>query len=510
MKKKSKQLNRGAGILMPVSSLPGNYGIGTLGRHAYEFVDFVKKNGFSYWQVLPVGPTSFGDSPYQSFSAFAGNPYFIDLDTLVQEGLLTNEEIEIYEWGEVENDIDYAVIYHNRFKVLRKAFERSTHKDTKKYQTFLLNTKYWLEDYSLYMSIKGTFENKSWQEWEEGIRFHRPEKVKEYEEKLADEIEFWKFCQFKFREQWMKLKTYANEQGIKIIGDIPLYVAMDSSDVWVHSEYFQLDINREEVNIAGVPPDIFSATGQRWGNPIYDWEAIEKNDFSWWKERMKANAEFYDIIRIDHFIGIVNYWSIPAECPTAIGGEWKKGPGEKLTKVISESIGDSGIIAEDLGVLTKPVIDLIQKTGFPGMKIIQFGLDGPEDSPYLPSNYSSNNIIAYIGTHDNETLIGYLNGRTKKQKKFIRDYYGVKKTKELPDSIIRSLFSCIANVVIIQMQDLLKLDNLARTNFPSTVGCNWRWRMTDSQYEQIDTTYYWNLCKIYDRLGCHKEKPKKK
>lgn len=489
---------------MPVSSLPGDYGIGTMGHHAYEFVDFVKKNGFSYWQVLPVGPTSFGDSPYQSFSAFAGNPYFIDLDTLVEEGLLTKSEIEAYEWGSKDDEIDYAAIYHSRFQVLKKAFQKSSHKNTKEYQDFLQGTKYWLGDYSLYMAVKETFENKPWQDWEEEIRFHRPKAVKEYGEKLAEEIEFWKFCQFKFRQQWMKLKAYANEQGIQVIGDIPLYVALDSSDVWVHSEYFELDINRKEINIAGVPPDVFSATGQRWGNPIYNWEAIEKSDFSWWRERMKVNAEFYDIIRIDHFIGIVNYWSIPTECPTAIGGEWKKGPGEKLTKVILESIGTAGIIAEDLGVLTKPVSDLIQKTGFPGMKIIQFGLDGPEDSPYLPSNYTSNNIIAYIGTHDNETLVGYLNGRTRKQKQFIKEYYGVRMTKQLPDVIIRSLFSCIANVVIVQMQDLLKLDNRARTNFPSTVGDNWKWRMTKEDYEQIDTAYYQRLCEIYDRLGSKK------
>lgn len=510
MKKKSKQLNRGTGILMPVSSLPGKYGIGTMGRQAYEFVDFVKEMGFRYWQVLPVGPTSFGDSPYQSFSAFAGNPYFIDLDCLKEEGLLTSEEIEAYDWGTTPDDIDYATIYHSRFQVLKTAFQRSEHKASEEYQKFLEDTAYWIEDYSLYMAVKEAFDNQPWQQWEEEIRFHQPEAVENYRKKFSDEIEFWKFCQFKFREQWMKLKAYANEQEIKIIGDIPLYVAMDSSDVWVHSEYFELDAMRREINIAGVPPDMFSETGQRWGNPIYDWKAMEEDDFSWWRERMKANAGFYDIIRIDHFIGIVNYWSIPAECPTAMDGEWKKGPGEKLTNVIFESIGQAGIIAEDLGVLTKPVIDLIQKTGFPGMKIIEFGLDGPADNPYLPSNYTTSNIIAYIGTHDNETLVGYLNGRNKKQRQFIRKYYGVRTSKELPDVIIRSLFSCIADVVMIQMQDLLKLDNAARTNFPSTVGCNWRWRMTEEQYKEIDTEYYRTLCEIYNRIELEKEGQERK
>lgn len=499
MRKKFKQLDRGAGLLMPVSSLPGNYGIGTLGKHAYELVDFIRENGYKYWQVLPVGPTSFGDSPYQSFSAFAGNPYFIDLDTLIEEGLLTKEEVTAYHWGDTEDDIDYAAVYEARFKVLKEAFKRSNHRQSKEYQTFLEDTSYWLEDYSLYMAVKGVFENRPWQLWDKEIKFHEPKAVEEYKQKLSDEIEFWKFCQFKFREQWLKLKEYANKQEIKIIGDIPLYVAMDSSDVWVHSEYFELDEERKEINIAGVPPDMFSETGQRWGNPIYNWASMEESDFIWWRERMKANAGFYDVIRIDHFIGIVNYWSIPAECPTAMDGEWKKGPGEKLTNIITESIGEAGIIAEDLGVLTKPVIDLIKKTGFPGMKIIEFGLDGPADNPYLPHNYSTNNIIAYIGTHDNETLVGYLKGKTKKEKRYIKEYYDVRTEKELPDVIIRSLFSCIANVVIVQMQDLLKLDNAARTNFPSTVGCNWRWRIKKEQYQEIDTQYYKKLCEIYDR-----------
>lgn len=499
MMKKLNQLDRGAGLLMPISSLPGSYGIGTLGKHAYDFVDFAVQSGYTYWQVLPVGATSYGDSPYQSFSAFAGNPYFIDLDTLAEEGLLSEKDISAYFWGDLEDDIDYAVIFENRFAVLKLAFQNSNHKDSEEYKQFLTETQYWLDDYSLYMALKCHNGHKSWKEWQEDIKFRKPEAVMKYQMQLKPQIEFWKFCQFKFRQQWMRLKAYTNQQGIKLIGDIPLYVASDSADVWVNKDSFEIDKSGDEISIAGVPPDMFSETGQRWGNPIYNWSEMDETDFSWWRQRMKANAMFYDVIRVDHFIGIVNYWSIPAECETAIGGRWKIGPGEKLTKVISESIGNASIIAEDLGVLTKPVIELIDKTGYPGMKIIEFGLDGPVDNVYLPHNYTTNNIVAYLGTHDNDTLVGYLASRTRTQRRWIREYYGAKRDKELPDIIIRSLFSSVADVVILQVQDLLKLDSRARMNLPSTVGNNWRWRMSKEQYKKIDAEYYKKLCNIYNR-----------
>lgn len=499
MKKRDNNLNRGAGILMPISSLPGGYGIGTLGKAAYRFVDFVYEGGFQYWQVLPIGPTSYGDSPYQSFSAFAGNLYFIDLDVLADEGLLAKDTYEEITWSKKESEIDYSMIFEQRFEVLKEAFKNSRHYDTKEYKSFLQDTKYWLENYAFYMALKYYHKQEPWQNWEDDIKFLKSTAVKKYKKILSKEIDFWKFCQYKFRQQWMNLKKYANEKGILIIGDIPLYVALDSADVWVNKEYFEIDSKGREVSIAGVPPDMFSETGQRWGNPIYNWTAIEDSDFLWWRERMKANAEFYDVIRIDHFIGIVNYWSIPAECKTAVDGEWIKGPGEKLTNAISQSIGKAKIIAEDLGVLTKPVINLIKKTGFPGMKIIEFGLDGPEDNPYLPHNYTSNNIVVYIGTHDNETLAGYLKGKNRKQRKWIKEYYGVRREKDLQKVIIRSLFSCIGDVVILQMQDMLGFGNTARINLPSTVGTNWKWKMTEEQYKIIDIEYYKNLCKIYNR-----------
>ncbi len=492
-------LERGAGILMPVSALPGPYGIGTLGKSAYEFVDFAVESGYRYWQVLPVGPTSFGDSPYQSFSAFAGNPYFIDLEYLMEEGLLLKEEADALDFGSDETDIDYAAVFHNRFQALRMAFSRSGHKRNKEYKDFLGANAFWIDDYSFYMAVKFHFENRSWQEWDEDIKYRRKEAVKKYRELLAEDIDFWKFCQFKFREQWNRLKSYVNEKGLKFIGDIPLYVAMDSSDVWVHRDLFELDEDCEPVHIAGVPPDAFSDDGQRWGNPLYRWDVMEGQDFEWWCERMKANASLYDVIRIDHFIGIVNYWSIAADCPTAIDGEWKKGPGEKLMRAILPVIGDAGIIAEDLGVLTKPVKDLIRKLGFPGMKIIEFGLDCAPDNDYLPHNYSTSNTVAYIGTHDNETLAGFLNGCKRAQLAKIKAYFGARTAKDLADKIIRSLFACVADVAIVQTQDLLGLDNAARTNLPSTVGQNWRWRATKEQLSGIDTAYYRELCRMYNR-----------
>ena len=368
MRKEMKPKKRGAGILLPISSLPSSYGIGTFGEEAYRFVDQLVEAKQKYWQVLPIGPTSYGDSPYQSFSAFSGNPYFIDLDLLIDEGLLEKKEVLALDWGSDETEIDYGVIYQNRFKVLKKAFKRSSHIDKEEYKEFCTKNTYWLDDYSLYMAVKSTFDNKEWTLWEDSIRNRELQAVEKYKTELKEEIEFWKFCQYKFCEQWKKLKQYANMKGIKIIGDIPLYVAMDSADVWVHGRLFELDERKNPVNVAGVPPDAFSATGQRWGNPLYDWKAMENENFCWWRERMKTNAELYDVIRIDHFIGIVRYYSIPVSCPTAQVGKWKQGPGAKLTNAIQESIGDSEIIAEDLGLVVPSVRRLIQKTGWPGMK----------------------------------------------------------------------------------------------------------------------------------------------
>ena len=478
-----QELHRGAGVLMPISALPSNYGIGTLGDEGYHFADFLKRIGCRYWQVLPVGPTSFGDSPYQSFSAFSGNPYFIDLDYLVKENLLKPEEVIGMKWQETEDCIDYAGIYKLRFQVLKKAFQRSNHKNTIEFITYSKNNSYWLKDYSLYMAVKSHFHNREWLLWDEDIRYRKQEAIDRYTRLLDEEIDFWEFCQFKFREQWDRLKTYTNNMGIQMIGDIPLYVASDSSDVWVHS----------------VPPDLFSETGQRWGNPLYRWNVMEKNNFAWWRERMKISASLYDIIRIDHFIGVVNYYSIPATCPTAEEGSWIKGPGKKLTDVIKESIGNAKIIAEDLGIITENVRDLIKGTGYPGMKILEFGLEGPADHEYLPHNFKDTNLVAYTGTHDNETLVVFLGSKKEEELEFMYHYFNVNKREELPYAIIRVLYSSIADVVIVQMQDLLLLDNTARMNYPSTIGGNWQWRLKKSQYKELKEELLLEYADVFSR-----------
>ena len=500
MKKKTNEWKRSAGVLMPVFSLPSPFGCGTLGKEAKEFVDFVKSMGMTSWQVLPVGPTSYGDSPYQGFSAFAGNPYFVDLVTLAEEGLLDLKELEQINWGTNPEYVDYGKLYESRYTVLYEAFKKSKHKDTKEYAAFLKKSKYWLDDYALFMALKDYFNGEAWQKWKDvDIRLKKPAAVKKYKTLLADGIEFRKFIQFKFFEQWDALRAYANEQGIEIIGDIPLYVSMDSADCWAHKELFELDEDVKPINIAGVPPDVFSADGQRWGNPLYRWDVMEATDFKWWRERMKSNAALYDVIRIDHFIGIVNYWSIPAKAKTAKRGKWKKGPGEKLTKVINESIGNAKIIAEDLGVLTQPVKDLMTKMDYPGMKIIEFGCDGDSQNAYLPHNYKNPNCIVYAGTHDNETLAGWLAGCERWQIDWMKGYFGILKDEELHMQIIRKMYESTANVVILQMQDILKLDNHARINQPATTGSNWQWRMLKGATGSVDKNYFDWMAGMFSR-----------
>lgn len=495
-------LERGAGLLMPISSLPSPFGIGTLGAAAYEFVDWLKKARQKYWQVLPVGPTSYGDSHYQSFSAFAGNPYFIDLDILVKEGLLTYEEINACYWGENPSKVAYDAIFYYRFPLLRKAFERSSHKGTEAFEDFCRENENWLPDYSLYMACKAHFEHREWLTWDEDIRFRKPEAVKKYGEMLGEDVEFWQFLQYKFFEQWNKLRTYANDQGIKIIGDIPIYVALDSADVWVHPELFQLDEeNLTPVKVAGVPPDAFSDDGQLWGNPLYDWDRLEETDFAWWKDRMKSLARLYDIVRIDHFIGVVEYYSIPYGATDGKTGEWRKGPGKKLTDAIDSVVGGTKIIAEDLGVFNPNVKKLLEETGYPGMKIIEFAFSGDRFNEHLPHMYDRNCVV-YGGTHDNETLAGYFKPEKRQwwELQYIADYLGAAHQTEVVDKVFRTAYGSVASVVIFQVQDVLKLDNDARMNTPGTVGGNWQWRMTPGQLkDQHRDTLSW-LVDTYGRF----------
>lgn len=478
--KEKKIHERGAGVLLHISSLPSNYGIGTMGVEAYRFIDFLKSAGQKYWQVLPVGPTSYGDSPYQSYSAFAGNPYFIDLDMLIEEGLLIKRDVTKYKWQDDCIHVNYELIYNGRFHVLRKAFANSKHRETESYKIFCETNVGWLANYSFFMALKTYFKYKSWSEWPKDIKMREPEAMQRYEELLKEEIDFWSFCQYKFYSQWDAMLAYAHDNGIRIIGDIPIYLAMDSADVWANPHLFQLDKKLAPKKVAGVPPDDFSADGQLWGNPLYDWKAMEADGFAWWKKRMRYASRLYDFIRIDHFIGIIRYFSIPAKDTTAVNGIYKKGPGKKLTDAINSVIDSSRIIAEDLGVVVDAVVKLRNQNDYPGMKIMQFGFNGDPNNDHFPENYTENTIV-YGGTHDNETILGYFKNQNDWVKNYTMQYLGVEEVDQIPWAMLKKAYSGVGRTVIFQAQDLLGLDNDARMNFPSTMGMNWRWRLRKKQ-----------------------------
>ncbi|MBR5156784.1 MAG: 4-alpha-glucanotransferase [Clostridia bacterium] len=497
--KRQKPFNRGAGILLAISSLPSPYGIGTLGDSAYKFVDFLKKSGQSYWQVLPIGPTSYGDSPYQSFSAFAGNPYFIDLISLAQDGLLKREDIEAFDWGKDEEKVDYQKLYDYRFNILRMAYENSNHKGEEEYKKFCADNDCWLADFSEFMAVKKHFGDKSWQDWPDDIRMKKTEPCEELLKNLEYEIDFIKFCQFYFFKQWKKLKDYANRSGIKIIGDIPIYVSPDSADVWAGKEEFELDKDGKMINVAGVPPDEFSDDGQKWGNPLYNWEEMEKNGFTWWKLRMEFSARMFDVIRIDHFIGIERYYSVSANSKNAKNGKWKKGPGIKLLNAVSEVLGNTKIIAEDLGAVTPAVTRLRLKAGYPGMKILEYAFGTDSKNKNLPHNFETDCVV-YGGTHDNETLAGFFKRPSGKDADFAREYLNVKTNKKLAWATIRAGYASVASLAVFQMQDFLELDNSARMNFPSTVGDNWKWRLKSDEISDELAEKIYKMAKIYGRV----------
>lgn len=491
-------LERGAGLLLPISSLPSPYGIGTLGQEAYQFADQLKEAGQKYWQVLPVGPTSYGDSPYQSFSAFAGNPYFIDLDFLIEEGLLERDFVKGFPWGDAEDDVDYGKIFESRFLVLKEAFKKSGHKETEEFQEFCKKNSGWLLDYSFYMACKVHFENREWLLWETDVCFREQEALNRYQDLLKDEIEFWNFCQFKFFQQWERLKEYCKNKGILIIGDIPIYVALDSADVWVHPELFQLDPEtRLPLHVAGVPPDAFSEEGQLWGNPLYNWERMERDNFEWWKQRIKACADLYDVIRIDHFLGVVRYFSIPGDAVNGRVGEYLPGPDMKLVDAINSVLGDTKLIAEDLGVANERVEEILEMTHYPGMKVLEFAFDGSRDNCHLPHNYVPNTVV-YGGTHDNETIAGHLLTRPDYQVDFMMNYLDISKKEDILFRLMAVAYASVASAAIFQVQDVLGLDNSTRMNFPSTIGTNWRWRLKKGQFER---RYIERLNKLGDIYG---------
>lgn len=498
-------MNRAAGILLSISSLPSKYGIGCFSKSAYDFVDWLKEAGQTYWQILPLGPTSYGDSPYQSFSTFAGNPYFISLEALIEEGVLTQEECDAADLGKKANDVNYHKLYDHRYPLLRKAYERSNISENSDYTKFVNENQWWLSDYALFMAVKDRFEGKPWTKWAEDIRLRYPNAMEYYRRELYFDIEFQQYLQFKFFEQWYQLKAYANSKGIQLIGDIPIYVAMDSADTWAHPELFQLDEKNIPTAVAGCPPDGFSATGQLWGNPLYRWDYHKSTGYSWWLSRLWYCFNLYNVVRIDHFRGFDEYYSIPYGEKSAINGHWEKGPGIDLFRCAEQNLGWHEVIAEDLGYVTDSVRRLVQESGFPGMKVLEFAFDSRDSgsaNDYLPHNYTEN-CVAYTGTHDNETIIGWLSSITKEEYEMARNYLCDVHTpkKDLHKSFISLVMRSRAKTCIIPIQDYLGLNNKSRMNQPSTVGINWRWRLTNEQLSEKLKSEILSMTKNYGRMN---------
>lgn len=481
---------RKAGILMHISSLPSRYGIGTMGEEAYKFVDFLKKAGQSYWQVLPVCPTSYGDSPYQSNSAFAGNPYFIDLDILCREGLLTESEISNFYFGDNERSIDYKRLFDNRYPVLRKAFARFERNDD--YYLFVEENRFWLADYALFMAVKEHNHFRCWLYWDEDIRLCREDAVERYRRELSRSIDFYIFVQYEFYRQWRALKEYANKNGIGIIGDMPIYVALDSAEVWKSPEFFELDANKLPKRVAGCPPDAFSAKGQLWGNPLYNWEYMKSRGYDWWIKRIRMSFKLFDKVRIDHFRGFESYYAIPYDREDAVVGEWEKGPGYALFEAVKDALGEVDIIAEDLGYLTEDVHRMLAQCGYPGMRVLQFAFDPYGDNMYLPHNYKQN-CVAYTGTHDNDTFAGYYAATKGDERTFVNDYLGVKRKNDAVNAAIKALMASVADLVIIPMQDYLLQGSESRMNIPSTVGGNWLYRIVK---DDINDELAGQICRL--------------
>lgn len=497
-------MNRAGGILLSITSLPSKYGIGCFSQSAYDFVDWLKEAGQTYWQILPLGPTSYGDSPYQSFSTFAGNPYFISLEELTEEGVLTKEECEAADFGDRSDDVDYEKMYKARYPLLRKAYERSKISENQDYQRFVSDNQWWLGDYALFMAVKDRFDGAPWTEWAQDIRLRWGDAMDYYRRELYFDIEFQQYLQYTFYKQWMKLKAYANEKGILLIGDIPIYVAMDSADTWAHPELFQLDENNVPLAVAGCPPDGFSATGQLWGNPLYRWEYHGNTGYKWWISRLEYCFRLYDVVRIDHFRGFDEYYSIPYGAESAVDGHWEKGPGMALFSRVEEALGRREVIAEDLGYVTDSVRKLVRDSGFPGMKVLEFAFDSRDSgcaNDYLPHNYEAN-CVAYTGTHDNETIRGWFDSITKEEQQLAREYLCDSRTpkRELNWSFISLIMRSAAKVCIIPMQDYLGYGNECRMNKPSTVGINWKWRLTEEELTGELKERLYETARRYGRL----------
>ena len=489
---------RSSGILLPLSSLPSPYGIGCAGRDAYAFIDFLKAAGQRYWQILPLGPTGYGDSPYQSFSAFAGSPYYVDLEELEQRGLLTAEELSAADFGADPGRVNYGLLFAHRFDLLRLAASRMGPQATE-LQAFFEQNADWLEDYALFMAIKEERGQVGFQRWPAALRTRQPRALNAARRRLQREVFFWKAVQYLFFDQWTRLKSYANRRGIRIIGDLPIYVSADSADLWANGALFQIDQRGRPTEVAGVPPDAFSDEGQLWGNPLYDWKTHKKQEYRWWLRRLEVASRLYDLVRIDHFRGFEGYYAIPARAKNAVHGRWKKGPGMDFVTAIKTGLPELGIIAEDLGLLTPAVRRLLAASGFPGMKVLQFAFDPSGKSDYLPFR-SPHNTVVYTGTHDNTTTEDWQRSADPKQGAFARRYLGVPPGDSVTPAMVRAAMESVADTCIIPMQDYLGLGAEARINTPGTMGDNWCWRMLPGTADRKLAAKIRALTKMYGRI----------
>lgn len=494
-----RELNfqRASGILLHISSLPGKYGIGTFGEEAYDFVDFLSIAKQKYWQVLPLGPTGFGNSPYQSYSSFAGNPLFIDIEALEKSGFIDSSYKELEFNGDDRETVNYERVWVLKEKILRDAFKASRSRDLLHFSEFFEKEKYWLENYALFMAVKNEMNGIPWYEWDEDIRNRNHEALEKYREELKEEIEFQYFIQYLFFMQYEKLKKYANDHDVEIIGDLPIYVAQDSADTWEYTSIFQLDDQLEMTHQAGVPPDSFSKDGQLWGNPLYKWEVLQENGYDWWIKRLGAALQLFDLLRLDHFRGFESYWSVPVG-ETAKYGEWVKGPGMDFFNKVKENFPKKKIIAEDLGYMTKEVSDMRKHSGYPGMKILQFAFDLLEESEYLPHNVERNWVM-YTGTHDNDTLGGWFENADEEQINYAKNYLKLNETEGFVWGMIRGVWSSVADTAIAQMQDFLELGSEARMNIPGTMN-HWVWRVKEEDLTKELAGKIGNLTKLYSRV----------
>ena len=494
---------RRSGILMHITSLPGPWGVGTMGKQAFAFVDFLKAAGQQCWQVLPLTPTGYGDSPYQSCSTYAGNPYLIDLELLVEEGLLKTEELEAVTWCQKDTKADFGRLYDNRFQVLRKAFARFRDKD-EAFAKFRAENDRWLPDFALFMALKERNKGKPWYQWEDGLKFRNPQVISRTFVELEEDVQFYCFVQFLFRKQWDALHSYAAKNGVSVIGDVPIYVPLDSVEVWSQPELFQLDEELKPKVVAGCPPDAFSEDGQLWGNPIYDWDRMAEDGYRWWLRRLAAACDWYDVVRVDHFRGLEAYWAIPYGDADARGGSWVKGPGTAFIEAVKQGLPGLRMIAEDLGFLTQEVLDLRDLSGYPGMKVLQFAFDSREPSDYLTHNYIRN-TVCYTGTHDNMTMRQWFETAAEETVEYAAEYMALTEKEGLVWGTIRAAMASVSDLCVVPIQDYLDLGAEARMNFPGTLSdANWTWRLEDGLLTETLAKKIYGLTKLYGRVNTYK------